>query len=121
MWTCAYRNDSPRMVILRCLGGEGFFQEKVLFPFELWSFDCPPDSDVEVWSHGTAGAELVANHGAAELRVADGSEGGIDPVALGFAGLVMAPEWVSLPGQAPLGSNGWVAGPGASMAPVGMH
>lgn len=78
MWTCAYRNDSTRMVILRCLGMPDFFQEKVLFPFETWSFDCPAGSEVQVWSHEAGGAELQACHPAAELR-ADGQTGAARP------------------------------------------
>jgi hypothetical protein len=36
MALCQFRNVSGRMVILRCVGPEAFFQEKVIFPFEEW-------------------------------------------------------------------------------------
>ena len=56
---CSYRNGSDRMVILRCLGPEGFFLERVVFPFEMLNFDCPKDSEVKIWTHGLGGPELV--------------------------------------------------------------
>ncbi|MFM7315244.1 MAG: DUF1830 domain-containing protein [Cyanobium sp.] len=59
MHTCLYRNSSDRMVILRCVGPGGFFHEKVIFPFECWSFRAPDDADVELWCHGLGGAELL--------------------------------------------------------------
>ena len=59
MDTCRYHNSSNQMVILRCIGPEDFFQEKVVFPFEDWLFRCPPHSRVEIWSHGLMGAEQL--------------------------------------------------------------
>jgi hypothetical protein len=89
MINCGYRNGSDRMVIVRCVGPEGFFHERVVFPFELLSFSCPPESRVEIWSHGLGGAELVETLSAQSLLLepcsptADlcGLEGGLDPVA----------------------------------------
>jgi hypothetical protein len=57
--SCGYRNTSDRMVILRCVGPEQFFLERVVFPFELLSFDCPPQSEIKIWTHGLGGPELV--------------------------------------------------------------
>jgi len=57
--SCSYSNSSDRMVILRCLGPDAFFLERVLFPFEQLSFQCPAGSDVEIWSHSLGGPELV--------------------------------------------------------------
>ena len=56
---CQYRNTSDRMVILRCLGPDGFFLERVVFPFEMLNFACPKDSEVKIWTHGLGGPELV--------------------------------------------------------------
>jgi hypothetical protein len=56
---CSYRNSSDRMVILRCCGSQHFFLERVVFPFELLAFSCPPLSEVKVWSHGLYGPELL--------------------------------------------------------------
>jgi hypothetical protein len=56
---CAYRNATDRMVIVRCLGPGSFFLERVVFPFELLSFACPPESEVEILTHGLGGPELL--------------------------------------------------------------
>lgn len=50
-----YRNTSSQIVILRCIGPEAFFLEKVVFPFEDWLFRCPPESRVDIWCHGPTG------------------------------------------------------------------
>lgn len=57
--SCGYRNSSDRMVIVRCIGPEEFFLERVVFPFELLSFLAPPDAIVQIWTHGLGGPELV--------------------------------------------------------------
>ncbi|MFO0017942.1 MAG: DUF1830 domain-containing protein [Synechococcaceae cyanobacterium] len=56
---CGYRNSSDRMVIVRCIGPDEFFLERVVFPFELLSFECPQGTDVQIWTHGLGGAELL--------------------------------------------------------------
>jgi len=56
---CSFRNSSDRMVILRCCGSQHFFLERVVFPFELLAFSCPPNSEVKIWSHGLYGPELL--------------------------------------------------------------
>jgi hypothetical protein len=45
---CHYRNCTDRMRIVRCCGPGQFFLERVVFPFELFSFRCPGGSDVEI-------------------------------------------------------------------------
>lgn len=65
--SCGYRNGTDRMVIVRCLGPEEFFLERVVFPFELLSFLAPPAAVVEIWTHGLGGAELVESLNAADL------------------------------------------------------
>ena len=64
---CSYRNTSDRMVILRCIGPEQFFLERVVFPFELLSFQCPPSSMVKIWTHGLGGPELVETVNSGDL------------------------------------------------------
>ena len=66
---CSYRNTSDRMVILRCIGPEEFFLERVAFPFELLTFQCPPSSEVKIWTHGIGGPELVDTANAADLLI----------------------------------------------------
>ena len=73
--SCGYRNSSDRMVIARCLGPDQFFLERVVFPFELLSFQCPQDSELEIWTHGLGGAELVETIPVAELLIDNGSTG----------------------------------------------
>ena len=67
--SCGYRNSSDRMVIARCLGPDRFFLERVVFPFELLSFQCPDDSELEIWTHGLGGAELVETIPVSELLI----------------------------------------------------
>jgi len=73
---CSYSYRSNRMVILRCVGPDAFFHEKVIFPFEDWSFACPPGADVQIWSHGVGGAELLETFPASELDIDEISSGG---------------------------------------------
>lgn len=64
---CGYRNSTDRMVIVRCCGPSEFYLERVVFPFELLSFHCPPTSEVEIWTHGLGGPELLETLRAEEL------------------------------------------------------
>jgi hypothetical protein len=57
--TCGYRNGSDRMVIVRCVGPDAYFLERVVFPFELLSFACPDETELEIWTHGLGGPELL--------------------------------------------------------------
>jgi hypothetical protein len=70
---CSYRNTTDRMVIVRCCGPERFYLERVVFPFELLSFHCPPQSDVQIWSHGPRGAELAETLDAESLLALESS------------------------------------------------
>ncbi len=67
--SCGYRNSSDRMVILRCCGPEQFYLERVVFPFELLSFHAPASSEVEIWTHGMGGPELLETLASAELLI----------------------------------------------------
>ena len=64
---CSYRNGSDRMVIVRCCGTNHFFLERVVFPFELLTFTCPPLSEVNVWSHGLYGPDLIESFTSEQL------------------------------------------------------
>lgn len=55
------------MVILRCFGSEQYYLERVVFPFELLNFSAPADGEVEIWSHGLGGPELVETYPIREL------------------------------------------------------
>lgn len=80
--SCGYRNGSDRMVIVRCLGPQEFFLERVVFPFELLSFLAPADSEVQIWTHGLGGPELLESIPVAELVVEATHEGGAAPMPL---------------------------------------
>lgn len=67
--SCGYRNASDRMVILRCLGPSQYFLERVVFPFELLTFECPEGSEVEIWTHGLGGPDLRETIVAADLSL----------------------------------------------------
>jgi len=60
------------MVILRCLGAGNFFLERVVFPFEMLSFECPADSEIEIWTHSLGGPEMVESFPARELAIREG-------------------------------------------------
>ncbi|MFI0403020.1 MAG: DUF1830 domain-containing protein [Cyanobium sp.] len=64
---CTYRNNTDRMVILRCCGSDQYFMERVVFPFELLAFACPPQSEVKIWSHGLYGPELLESFSSEKL------------------------------------------------------
>ena len=49
MGECFYRNDSSKMVILKCVGESQFFCEKVLMPSEVYFFEAPDDARLEFW------------------------------------------------------------------------
>tara|TARA_B100001250_G_C19708168_1_gene747914 strand:- start:414 stop:596 length:183 start_codon:yes stop_codon:yes gene_type:complete len=46
------------MVVLRCIGTEQFYLERVLFPFELLAFKAPEGSRVEIWGHEHYGPKI---------------------------------------------------------------
>ena len=71
---CSYRNNDDRMVFLRCFGSDGFYLERVIFPFEVLNFVAPPEAEVEIWSHSIGSPELVATHPIRELVAPEPAE-----------------------------------------------
>jgi hypothetical protein len=67
------------MVIARCVGPEQFFLERVVFPFELLSFSCPPESELKIWTHGLGGPELIETLAVADLQIAAATEATDEP------------------------------------------
>jgi hypothetical protein len=57
------------MVILRSCGPDEFYLERVVFPFELLSFEAPRGAEVEIWTHGLGGPELLETLPAGELLI----------------------------------------------------
>ena len=54
----AYKNESCRMIVLRCIGSSNFFLERVLFPSDIITFMAPNDSRVEIWGNELYGPKL---------------------------------------------------------------
>jgi Domain of unknown function (DUF1830) len=75
---CTYRNSQDRMVIVRCFGAQQFYLERVVFPFEILSFSAPADAEIEIWTHGLGGPELIETLPVSELT----SEGQDQPQEL---------------------------------------
>jgi hypothetical protein len=61
------------MVIVRARGVEAFFLERVVFPFEIMTFHCPIDGEVEVIKRTPAGREESEWVAADQLLAGDSS------------------------------------------------
>ncbi|MBM5815406.1 MAG: DUF1830 domain-containing protein [Cyanobacteria bacterium K_Offshore_surface_m2_239] len=67
------------MVIVHARGRDGFFLERVVFPFEIMTFHCPRDGEVVVITRAaSSGQERQESIDAHELLAA---EAGLDAVA----------------------------------------
>ena len=55
MLECSYRNDTPSMVVLKCIGTNNFHVERVVMPTETYLFTAPEDSPIELWRLGQGG------------------------------------------------------------------
>ena len=80
---CGYRNGTDRMVIVRCVGPDSFYLERVVFPFEVLSFSCPAQAKVEIWTHGLGGPELLESSPAETLRILEAVAGETTEVPYG--------------------------------------
>ncbi|WP_320664626.1 DUF1830 domain-containing protein [Prochlorococcus sp. MIT 1223] len=60
----SYQNITSNMVVLKCIGPDGFFLERVIFPQELFSSMAPEGSQLEIW-----GIESYGPHLEQRLRV----------------------------------------------------
>jgi len=78
---CSYRNCSERMRIVRCCGPDNFFLERVVFPFEVLTFHCPPATYVEIWARESVGVVLTEQLCA-------------DAMAMKQSGASQRPEWL---------------------------
>ena len=54
----SYRNISNSMVILKCIGPDRFFLERVIFPKDVFSFIAPEGSQLEIWGLESYGPNL---------------------------------------------------------------
>ena len=53
-----YTNSTPKMVVLKCIGENHFYLEKVILPSETYWFNAPEESRVEIWQMAINGQLL---------------------------------------------------------------
>ena len=58
MQECLYQNDSDRMIVLKCIGANKFYREKVVMPTESYWFEAPRDARLEIWQMSLQGQML---------------------------------------------------------------
>ena len=58
MIECVYKNDTSRMVIVKCIGADHFYREKVVMPAEVFWFEAPEDARLEIWKMSMTGQML---------------------------------------------------------------
>ncbi len=58
MIECIYKNDTDRMVIVKCIGEDHFYREKVVMPTEMFWFKAPQDARLEIWKMSISGQML---------------------------------------------------------------
>tara|TARA_Y100001968_G_C19123864_1_gene603254 strand:- start:32 stop:259 length:228 start_codon:yes stop_codon:yes gene_type:complete len=54
----SYRNITPSMVVLKCIGPDRFFLERAIFPQEVFSSTAPEGSQLEIWGIESYGPNL---------------------------------------------------------------
>ena len=54
----SYKNQTNRMVVMRCVGTNNFFLERVLFPKDIITFKAPIEARVEIWGNELYGPKL---------------------------------------------------------------
>ena len=55
---CVYHNDTDQMVIVKCVGEDHFYREKVVMPTEMFWFEAPRDAKLEIWKMSISGQML---------------------------------------------------------------
>ena len=55
---CVYHNDTDQMVIVKCIGEDHFYREKVVMPTEMFWFEAPRDARLEIWKMSISGQML---------------------------------------------------------------
>ena len=46
------------MLIIRCIGENSFYLEKVVLPSEIIAFEAPKDARVEIWGNDLSGLHI---------------------------------------------------------------
>ena len=58
MVECIYQNDTTRMLIMKCIGSNQFYLEKVIMPSEIFLFNAPKEARLEIWRMSMSGQML---------------------------------------------------------------
>ena len=58
----SYKNITNNMVILKCIGPDRYFLERVIFPQEVFSYMAPEGSNLEIWGIESYGPGLAQRH-----------------------------------------------------------
>ena len=58
MVECIYQNDTSRMLIMKCIGSNQFYLEKVIMPSEIFLFNSPKEARLEIWRMSMSGQML---------------------------------------------------------------
>ena len=58
----SYKNETPKMVILRCIGPNNFFVEKAILSCETYSLIAPYGSRIEIWGSNKDSLFLEERH-----------------------------------------------------------
>ena len=58
MIECGYRNETNKMVIVKCIGKLNFYLEKVVMPKEFFWFEAPKEARLEFWKMSPHGKML---------------------------------------------------------------
>ena len=58
MIECVYQNETNKMVIIKCIGRDNFYLEKVVMPKELFWFEAPKEARLELWKMSPQGQML---------------------------------------------------------------
>ena len=54
----SYKNEHSRMLIVRCIGENSFYVEKVVLPSEIIAFEAPKDARVEILCNDLSGLHI---------------------------------------------------------------
>ena len=68
---CVYHNDTDQMVIVKCVGEDHFYREKVVMPSEMFWFEAPRDARLEIWKMSISGQMLHVRADVIDYAVKD--------------------------------------------------
>ena len=54
----SYKNTTSSMVVIKCIGSNRFFLERVIFPGEVFIMMAPEEAKVEIWGIQSFGPQL---------------------------------------------------------------